>query len=156
GGVLLAPGRGTPPATGREATHAGPRHGSARQSGEGAVAVPASNVHLLCHASPVSITSPGPYMFSGGFLMPALNCPSPEELRRCVLGGTETFEAERLFRHAQTCPSCRVALDALLRERDSSLGSTPNEAAPGAPPPDSAHAPAGEQQVTRAEDTVPP
>jgi hypothetical protein len=70
--------------------------------------------------------------------MPAGSCPRQEELRGCVSGSLAEERAEEVLRHAESCPACRGALDALLREGDNLLGGL-REAGPEVTLPSDAH-----------------
>src|SRR5262249_45015908 len=58
------------------------------------------------------------------------------ELLRCARGLAAEPEADRVLRHAETCPACQATLDTLLSETDSLLIGVRDEGAPGAGQPD--------------------
>src|SRR6516164_4795602 len=53
--------------------------------------------------------------------MSAAPCPGPEELLHCVQGLAPEAQAAPISQHADSCASCRAALDALVRKEDSLL-----------------------------------
>ena len=46
--------------------------------------------------------------------MPAITCPSPDELRQLVVGQLAEAEASRLEKHVASCASCLEVLDHVI------------------------------------------